>query len=105
MGADSAPANRTGSAAAAAAIGGLAGASLAAHRGRRAAVAGAAVGAVALAVSDTVARARQRPHEIPATYRQDEAPLVVQAADYVAGMTDRFALATHDRLVRPNLDP
>ena len=47
----------------------------------------------------------ERPHEIPATYRQDEAPLVVQAADYVAGMTDRFALATHDRLVRPTLDP
>jgi len=68
VGADSAPANRTGSAAAAAAIGGLAGASLAAHRGRRAAVAGAAVGAVALAVSDTVARARQRPHEIPALW-------------------------------------
>ena len=47
----------------------------------------------------------ERPREIPATYRQDEAPLVVQAADYVAGMTDRFALATHGRLVRPTLDP
>jgi dGTP triphosphohydrolase len=27
-----------------------------------------------------------------------------QAADYVAGMTDRFALATHDRLFRPTLN-
>lgn len=38
------------------------------------------------------------PEEIPETYRQDDAPLVVQAADYVAGMTDRFALATFARL-------
>jgi dGTPase len=44
----------------------------------------------------------ERPHEIPATYRQDDAPLVVQAADYISGMTDRFALATHHRLIRPN---
>ncbi len=46
----------------------------------------------------------ERPQEIPATYRQDEAALVVQAADYIAGMTDRFALATHDRLFRPALN-
>jgi dGTPase len=42
--------------------------------------------------------------EIPDSYRQHEAPLVVQAADYIAGMTDRFALATHDRLFRPTLN-
>ena len=41
------------------------------------------------------------PDDIPASYRQAEAPLVVQAADYIAGMTDRYALATHDRLFRP----
>jgi dGTPase len=35
------------------------------------------------------------PDEIPRTYRQDDAMLVVQAADYVAGMTDRYALATY----------
>jgi dGTPase len=46
----------------------------------------------------------EHPEEIPDTYRQDEAPLVVQAADYIAGMTDRFALATHDRLFRPTLN-
>ena len=46
----------------------------------------------------------EHPDEIPETFRQTEAPIVVQAADYVAGMTDRFALSTHDRLFRPNLD-
>ena len=46
----------------------------------------------------------EHPDEIPASYRQVEAPLVVQAADYIAGMTDRFALATHDRLFRPMLN-
>jgi dGTPase len=44
------------------------------------------------------------PDEIPASYRQAEAPLVVQAADYIAGMTDRYALATYDRLFRPTLN-
>lgn len=44
------------------------------------------------------------PDEIPATYRQDGAPLTVQAADYISGMTDRYALGTHDRLFRPPLD-
>jgi dGTPase len=39
------------------------------------------------------------PDQIPATYREDDAPLVTQVADYVAGMTDRYALAAHQRLV------
>ena len=43
------------------------------------------------------------PEEIPGTYRQHTATVVVQAADYIAGMTDRYALATHDRLFRPTL--
>jgi dGTPase len=38
------------------------------------------------------------PADIPPSYRQDAAPLVVQAADYVAGMTDRYALATYARV-------
>lgn len=38
------------------------------------------------------------PDQIPVTYREVEAPLVTQVADYVAGMTDRYALATHQRL-------
>jgi len=46
----------------------------------------------------------EHPEEIPDTYRQDEAGPQTQAADYIAGMTDRFALATHDRLFRPSLN-
>jgi dGTPase len=45
----------------------------------------------------------EHPGEIPATYREGDADLVVQVADYVAGMTDRYALAVHDRIVRPRL--
>ena len=41
--------------------------------------------------------------EIPETFRRADATAVVQAADYVAGMSDRYALATHDRLFRPTL--
>jgi hypothetical protein len=46
-------------------IGGVAGAALAGHRGARAAGAGAVAGAAVLAASEAVARARQRPGEIP----------------------------------------
>jgi dGTPase len=46
----------------------------------------------------------EHPDEIPDSYRQDEASPQTQAADYIAGMTDRFALATHDRLFRPTLN-
>ena len=38
------------------------------------------------------------PERIPASYRDTEADLNTQVVDYVTGMTDRFALATHDRL-------
>jgi dGTPase len=38
------------------------------------------------------------PDQIPPTYREDDAPLITQVADYVAGMTDRYALAIHDRI-------
>jgi hypothetical protein len=46
-------------------IGGMAGAALAGHRGARAAGVGAVAGAAALAACEAVARARQRPGEIP----------------------------------------
>jgi len=52
------------------AIGGLAGAALAGHRGRRAASVAAVAGAVGLGVSEAVARARQRPGEIPALWQR-----------------------------------
>ncbi len=41
------------------------------------------------------------PDEIPATYRNQEADRLTQALDFVAGMTDRYALSLHDRLFRP----
>src|SRR5262245_63305224 len=62
----SAPANRTQAVGFASAIGGVAGVALRGHRGRRAAAVGAIVGAVGLGASEAVARARQRPGEIPA---------------------------------------
>src|SRR5215469_9822781 len=49
-------------------IGALAGAALAAHRGRKTAAAGALAGGAALAAADAVARARQRPGQIPALW-------------------------------------
>ena len=58
-------AGRTGAVITAGLIGGAAGAALAGHRGPRAAALGAAAGAAGLAVVDTVARAQQRPGEIP----------------------------------------
>ena len=63
-----AAAGRTGAVITAGFIGGVAGAALAGHRGARAAALGAAAGAAGLAVVDAVARARQRPGEIPALW-------------------------------------
>ena len=45
----------------------------------------------------------EHPDEIPDTYRQAEADITTQVIDYVAGMTDRFAVSTYDRLFRPRL--
>ncbi len=52
----------------AAVLGGLAGAALTARRGRAAVAAGTVAGAAGLAAADAVARARQRPNEIPALW-------------------------------------
>jgi hypothetical protein len=54
----------------AAAIGGVAGAALAAHRGRSRAAGAALVGAVGLGASEAVARSRQREGEIPALWQR-----------------------------------
>ncbi len=72
-------------------LGALAGAALAAHRGPRAALAGAVTGAAGLAVVDAVARARQRPGEIPALWSRIIASGAVAAplgwaADRVMGI-------------------
>ena len=52
----------------ASAIGGLAGAALTAHRGRAATAAGAVAGAAWMGAAEALARARQRPGEIPALW-------------------------------------
>jgi hypothetical protein len=62
--------SRVGSVGFASAIGGMAGAALSAHRGRKAAAVGAVAGAVGLGASEAVARARQRPGEIPALWQR-----------------------------------
>jgi dGTPase len=41
------------------------------------------------------------PEQLPDSYREHAAPPVTQVADYVAGMTDRFALATAARIGLP----
>jgi hypothetical protein len=66
----SASASKAGSVGFAGAIGGLAGAALTGHRGARAAAVGAMAGAVGLGASEAVARARQRPGEIPALWQR-----------------------------------
>jgi hypothetical protein len=66
----SASASRTQAVGFACAIGGLAGATLTGHRGARAGAVGAVAGAVALGASEAVARARQRPGEIPALWQR-----------------------------------
>jgi len=54
----------------AASIGGLAGASLAAHRGVRPAAGAALVGAIGLSASEAVARSRQKEGEIPTLWQR-----------------------------------
>ena len=80
---------RAGSAGAAGVLGALAGAALAAHRGRRAVVLGALSGAAGLAAVDAVARARQRPGEIPALWSRIIASGAVAAP--LGWAVDRFA--------------
>ena len=59
--------------------------------------------AAVLVVRQLVDYHLEHPEEMPDSYRDDQADTLTQVADYVAGMTDRFALATHDRLFRPVL--
>jgi dGTPase len=40
-----------------------------------------------------------QPGLVPGSYRDTDADLVTQVVDYVAGMTDRFALTLHERLL------
>lgn len=54
-------------------------------------------------IQDLVRYYSEHPDEVPDTYSVPDADPLTRAIDYVAGMTDRFALRTHDRLYRPTL--
>jgi dGTPase len=54
-------------------------------------------------VRDLVTYYLEHADEIPGTYRHDESDDLTQVIDYVAGMTDRYAIRTHDDLFRPRL--
>jgi len=56
-----------------------------------------------LVIQDLVGYFREHPQEVPDSYTVPDAEPLTRAVDYVAGMTDRFALNTHDRLFRPTL--
>ena len=54
-------------------------------------------------IRDLVDHFVSQPGEVPDSYTIDGASPVERAIDYVAGMTDRFAIRTHDALYRPTL--
>ena len=54
-------------------------------------------------IRDLVDWFAEHPEQVPETYKVDDADDLTRAIDYVAGMTDRFALRTHDDLFRPRL--
>ncbi len=54
-------------------------------------------------VRDLVTYYLEHPTKVPETYRHEEADNLTQVIDYVAGMTDRYAIRTHDELFRPRL--
>jgi dGTPase len=56
-----------------------------------------------LIIQDLVRYYEANPHEVPDSYTVADADGLTRAVDYVAGMTDRYALHTHDRLFRPTL--
>jgi len=61
------------------------------------------MGEAARVVRDLFARYRTRPDDLPAEWREtlegcDEATRARRIADFIAGMTDRYALAEHARL-------
>lgn len=54
-------------------------------------------------IRDLVEYFSHHPDEVPDSYTIPDAEPLVRAVDYVAGMTDRYALGTHDNLFRPTL--
>jgi dGTPase len=56
-----------------------------------------------LVIQDLVRYYSEHPGEVPDSSTVPGSEPLTRAIDYVAGMTDRFALNTHDRLFRPTL--
>jgi dGTPase len=54
-------------------------------------------------IQDLVNYFSEHPFEVPDSFTTPTADPLHRAIDYVAGMTDRFAVSTHDRLFRPTL--
>lgn len=54
-------------------------------------------------IRDLVEWFRHHPDDVPDTYRTSGSSDLQNAIDYVSGMTDRFAMNTHDSLFRPTL--
>ncbi|HUG85127.1 MAG TPA: HD domain-containing protein [Euzebya sp.] len=54
-------------------------------------------------VTDLVEHLLAHPELVADTYVDPEATALVRVADFVSGMTDRYALALHDRWFRPRL--
>ena len=54
-------------------------------------------------VRDLVSYYLEHLDQLPATYQHPEADDLTQVIDFVAGMTDRYAIRTHDELFRPRL--
>jgi dGTPase len=54
-------------------------------------------------IQDLVGYFAEHPGDVPDSATVPEADPLQRAIDYVAGMTDRYALHTHDRLFRPRL--
>ncbi len=52
-------------------------------------------------IRDLFAHYLEHPEEIPPEYHQAPGDLPTRVADYIAGMTDRFALRTYERLFLP----
>ena len=53
-------------------------------------------------IRDLVDYFLEHPDEMPATYRDRESSERMQVIDFVAGMSDRYALRVHDHLFRPS---
>ncbi len=52
-------------------------------------------------IHDLVTHLKKHPDRIPESYRHEDDSLETRVLDYVAGMTDRYALNLHDQWFRP----